>query len=99
MEKRLETKQMKLTKQTLKQIIKEELDAMLSEEQVDVKVRNFPSNSGEPRYFVKVGDKFYQTQESVAKDIEQNGYDPKKHDYDMSEVSDEMLMKIAPKMK
>ena len=99
MEKRLETKQMKLTKQTLKRIIKEEMAAMMREEQVDVKVRNLPSNSGEARYFVKVGDKFYQTQESVAKDIEQNGYDPKKHDYDMSKVSDEMLMRIAPKMR
>ena len=90
---------MKLTKEQLKQIIKEELDAMIQEEQADVKVRNFPSNSGEPRYFVRVGDKFYQTQESVAKDIEQNGYNPKKHDYDLSPVSDEMMMRIAPKMR
>jgi arsenate reductase-like glutaredoxin family protein len=92
-------KTMKLTKETLKQIIKEELESIIAEEQSVVKVRNFPSNSGEARYFVRVGDKFYQTQESVAKDIEQNGYDPKKHDYDMSEVSDEMLHRIAPKMK
>ena len=90
---------MKLTKEQLKEIIKEELGAMMQEEQTDVKVRNFPSNSGEARYFVRVGDKFYQTQESVAKDIEQNGYDPKKHDYDMSEVSDEMRDRIAPKMR
>jgi len=90
---------MKLTKQTLKQIIKEEMDAMLREEQADVKVRNFPSNSGEARFFVRVGDKYYQTPEEVAKDIERNGYDPKKHDYDMSEVSDEMLMSLAPKMR
>ena len=33
MEKRLETKQMKLTKQTLKRIIKEEMDAILREEE------------------------------------------------------------------
>ena len=91
---------MKLTKQTLKQVIKEELDTMMREEQkTAAKVRDFPSSSGEPRYFVKVGDKYYQTREEVAKDIEQNGYDPKKHDYDMSEVSDEMLMRIAPKMR
>ena len=35
MEKRLETKQMKLTKQTLKRIIKEELDNIANEEDLD----------------------------------------------------------------
>jgi hypothetical protein len=35
MEKRLETKQMKLTKQALKQIIKEELEAVMNETELD----------------------------------------------------------------
>jgi len=90
---------MKLTKEQLKQIIKEELGTMMQEEQTDVKVRNFPSNSGEARYFVRVGDKHYQTNEETAKDIEQNGYNSQKHDRELSPVRDEMLMRIAPRMR
>ena len=64
----LEAKQMKLTKQTLKQIIKEELDAMLEEEQstddlmakrnqvVAIAPRIKRSNSGESNYLVRIGD-------------------------------------------
>tara|TARA_R110002110_G_scaffold354691_1_gene564386 strand:- start:281 stop:637 length:357 start_codon:yes stop_codon:yes gene_type:complete len=49
MEKRLETKQMKLTKQTLKQIIKEEMQAFLDEGygmsgQMEEKIKNWASN-------------------------------------------------------
>ena len=67
MEKRLETKQMKLTKQTLKQIIKEELDAMMAEQEstedllakrkeiVPIAPRIKRSNSGEVNYLVRIG--------------------------------------------
>ena len=63
---------MKVTKSYIKKLIKEELSNVLNEEEEKVVVRKINSNTGEPRYFVKVGNKYYQTQEDVAKDIEQN---------------------------
>jgi hypothetical protein len=59
MEKRLETKQMKLTKQTLKQIIKEELNSMLSEgrDMDDKELNSFRQNiadvAGNLKYYVE----------------------------------------------
>ena len=72
MEIRLETKQMKLTKETLKQIIKEELDYLVSEgyyeeqnvddlvaqrkEVVAITPRIKRSSSGQANYLVRIGD-------------------------------------------
>ena len=77
MEKRLETKQMKLTKQTLKQIIKEELDAMLHEEAEavpELMIRS--SNSGEKRFWLKLGSKYYQLNPDMYKEIQSAGKIP-----------------------
>jgi len=78
MEIRLETKQMKLTKQTLKQIIKEELAAMLSEEPAESTpyLTINSSNSGEQRFWLRIGDKFYQLNSDLYKEIQESGIVP-----------------------
>jgi len=92
---------MKVTKSYIKQLVKEELNKVLSEEQEKAVVRNYPTNSGEPRYYVKIGYDYYQTREEIAKDIEQNGYDRMKHDSGLHKIESgtEAYMNIAQKMR
>ena len=92
---------MKVTKSYIKQLVKEELSRVLNEEQEKAVVRNYPSNSGEPRYYVKIGYDYYQTREEIAKDIEQNGYDGSKHDTGLHKISPgtDAFMNIVQKMK
>tara|TARA_B100000287_G_C20505156_1_gene730776 strand:- start:239 stop:523 length:285 start_codon:yes stop_codon:yes gene_type:complete len=77
---------MKVTKSYIKQLVKEELNIVLNEEEEKAVVRNYKSNSGESRYYVKIGHDYYQTREEIAKDIQQNGYDRKKHDSELSKI-------------
>jgi hypothetical protein len=93
---------MKLTKQTLKKLIKEELDAMLHEEEkASAKVRNLPSNSGEPRYFVYIpGEGYFQTREEIFNQLQN---DPTSWDLGFSgglhKISQEAEMSVAPRLK
>ena len=68
---------MKLTKQTLKQIIKEELDTMLREEAEAVPELMIRSNNGgEKRFWLKLGSKYYQLNLDMYKEIQSAGEIP-----------------------
>ena len=79
MEKRLETKQMKLNKETLKRIIKEELDRVMADEDLDEGMKDFALGSALALGGLAGANKAYDTFNPNQDNIEQvdDDYGPK----------------------